>query len=138
MKGQSFSRRLTFAFQGIRLAFRRERSIRFQALAGIAVLLILIITQPSALWWAIGAVTIGMVVMAELFNAALETLSDHLHPQQHPEIGVAKDIAAGAVLVAAIAAILVAIAFICIEIPLDQFLIGINKFVFSPIVEYLD
>jgi undecaprenol kinase len=112
MKGQPFLRRLTFALNGLSLAFRREHSLRFHFLAGFAVVIVLLITQASALWWAIGAVTIGMVIMAELFNAALETLTDHLHPQQHPEIGAAKDIAASAVLIASIAAIFVALAFI--------------------------
>ena len=112
MKGQPFLRRLAFALNGMRLAFSRERSLRFHALAVAAVLLVLLITQPSALWWAIGALTIGLVIMAEMFNAALEALADHLHPQQHPEIGAAKDIAASAVLISAIAAIFVALAFI--------------------------
>lgn len=112
MKGQSFGRRLMFAIQGIYLAFRREQSIRFHVLACIGVLIVLTVTQPSALWWALGALTIGLVFVAELFNAALETLADHLHPEQHPEVGAAKDIAAGAVLVAALAALLVAVAFL--------------------------
>jgi undecaprenol kinase len=112
VKGQPFSKRLTFALRGIGFAFRRERSLRFHFLAGLAVLAVLLLTQASALWWAIGAVTIGMVIAAELFNAALETLADRLHPQRHPEIGAAKDIAAGAVLIASIAALGVALAFI--------------------------
>lgn len=112
MKGQPFLRRLAFALNGMRLAFRRERSLRFHVLAAITVLLVLAITQAPALWWAIGAVTIGLVIMAEMFNAALETLADRLHPQQHPEIGAVKDMAASAVLVAAIAAVAVAAAFI--------------------------
>jgi undecaprenol kinase len=112
MKGQHFLKRLTFALRGIGFAFRRERSLRFHFLAGFSVLAVLLLTQASALWWAIGAVTIGMVIAAELFNAALETLADHLHPQRHPEIGAAKDIAAGAVLIASIAALGVALAFL--------------------------
>ncbi|MGR8941688.1 MAG: diacylglycerol kinase [Gammaproteobacteria bacterium] len=112
MKGQPFPRRLAFALRGMRLAFRRERSLRVHILAAFAVLLVLLVTRPSALWWAVGAVTIGMVLMAELFNAALEALADHLHPQQHSEIGAAKDIAAGAVLIAALAAVFAAAAFI--------------------------
>jgi len=112
MKGQSFIRRLSFASNGIRLAFHRESSLRIHCLAGITVGVILLITKSSALWWAIAAITIGLVIMSELFNAALETLTDHLHPEQHPEIGAAKDIAAGAVLIAALAAILVAVIFI--------------------------
>jgi undecaprenol kinase len=111
MKGQAFNKRLLFALRGIFLAFQRERSIRFQVLATTSVLACLLLTQPSALWWAIGALTIGMVLVAELFNSALETLADHLHPEQHPEIGAAKDIAAGSVLVATLIALFVAVAF---------------------------
>ena len=48
--------------------------------------------------------------MAELANTALETLADHLHPDHHPEIGVAKDVAAGAVLVATLLTIGVGVA----------------------------
>ena len=114
MKGQPFLRRLIFALQGLYLAFHREPSLRFHFLAGIGVLLVLLITQPSPIWWAIGALTIGLVIMAELMNAALETLADCLHPEQHPEIGAAKDISAGAVLVVSVVALLVAIAFVLI------------------------
>ena len=112
MKGQPFIRRLSFALNGMRLAFRRESSLRFHAVAGAAVLLTLWITASSALWWALAGVTIGLVITAELFNTALETLADRLHPEQHPEIGAAKDIAAGAVLATVLAAIFVAVAFI--------------------------
>ncbi len=112
MKGQPFSKRLIYALQGISLAFRRERSIRFHLLAASCVLVTLMVTHPPALWWAVAALTVGIVFMAELFNAALETLTDHLHPEKHPEIGAAKDIAAGSVLVAALIALFVAVAFI--------------------------
>ena len=49
--------------------------------------------------------------MAELFNTALETLADHLHPERHPVVGAAKDIAAAAVLVASGAAVVAGLAF---------------------------
>jgi undecaprenol kinase len=112
MKGQPFSKRLVFALQGILLAFRREHSFRLHVLACATVLVVLSVNRPPSLWWAVCALTIGMVLVAELFNAALETLTDHLHPEQHPEIGAAKDIAAGAVLIAAIFAAIVAVAFL--------------------------
>jgi undecaprenol kinase len=112
MKGQSFGRRLRFAIDGLYLAFCRERSLQFQVLAGAAVLAVLLLTRPSPLWWAIGAFAIGLVLMAELFNTALEILIDHLHPEQHPEIRAVKDIAAGAVLVSSVIALLVAVAFL--------------------------
>ena len=52
------------------------------------------------------------MLAAEVFNTAVEGLADHLHPEQHPAIKVVKDCAAGAVLIASIAALGVAAAFV--------------------------
>lgn len=112
MKGQPFYRRLRFARHGLAQAWRRERSLRTHLLAAALVLLVLLLTRPAAIWWAVLTLTVGLVVIAELLNSALETLMDHLHPQQHSEIGVAKDIAAAAVLVASLVALGVGAAFL--------------------------
>ncbi|GAA5176054.1 hypothetical protein GCM10025771_09790 [Niveibacterium umoris] len=112
MKGQTFLRRLGFAVDGLKAAFRREHSFRQHLLATGAVLGVLLVTRPAPVWWAIGAITVGLVLMAELFNSALEALIDHLHPERHPEIRVVKDIAAGAVLVTSLIALAVAVAFV--------------------------
>ncbi|SIT47844.1 Diacylglycerol kinase (fragment) [Paraburkholderia piptadeniae] len=48
--------------------------------------------------WALCLAMAMLVLAAELFNTALERLADHLYPEHHPAIGVAKDCAAGAVL----------------------------------------
>lgn len=112
MKGQSFVRRLAFALHGLRQALRRERSLRSHLLSCTALLGVLLLTRPAPLWWALLALAAGLVLVAELFNSALETLADHLHPGQHAQIGVAKDIAAGAVLVASAIAVLVGLAFV--------------------------
>ena len=112
MKGQSFIKRLGFAIDGILLAFRQENSFRFQVFAGTGVLAALLLTRPSLVWWAIGILAVGFVLVAELFNTALEVLIDHLHPEQHPEIRAVKDIAAGAELVSSAIALLVSVAFL--------------------------
>lgn len=112
MKGQSFGKRLGFALHGLQLALRREMSFRTHFLAALAVLLTLCVTRPSVIWWAIVMLATGLVMVAELLNTAIETLVDHLHPEQHPEIGAVKDIAAGGVLVASLIALLVAGAFL--------------------------
>lgn len=49
----------------------------------------------------------SVVLAAELFNTAVEALADAVHPQQHEQIRLAKDIAAGAVLLASVVALLV-------------------------------
>jgi diacylglycerol kinase (ATP) len=46
---------------------------------------------------------IALVWVAEAFNSALEALADAVHPNRDPRVGRSKDLAAGAVLVAAIA-----------------------------------
>ena len=112
MKGLAFARRLRFALDGIYAALRRERSFRFQVLVAAGVLLALVLKRPAPVWWAIVALAAAMVLVAELFNTALEVLADHLHPEQHPEIRAVKDIAAGAVLMASVFAVLVAVAFL--------------------------
>lgn len=112
MKGQSFRKRFGFALHGLKLAVRRERSLRTQLLAAVAMLTLLTVARASPLWWAIIALTTGLVLIAELLNSALETLIDRIHPAEHPEIGAAKDIAAGAVLVASVASFIVGLAFV--------------------------
>ena len=48
----------------------------------------------------------GFVWSAEIFNTAIESMMDHLSPEKHPRVKYIKDLAAGAVLVAAITAII--------------------------------
>ena len=80
-------------------------------MATVLIVMLLVLTRAPALWWAVMALTIGAVVASELLNTALEALADHLHPQQHPAIGLSKDVAAGAVLVSSVAALVVGVAF---------------------------
>ena len=58
----------------------------------------------SRMEWVAVILCFGMVISAELFNSAVERLTDLAHPDLHPLAGKVKDIAAGAVLVTAIAA----------------------------------
>ncbi len=112
MKGQGFLRRFGYARSGIAVAFRRERSMRTHGVAVVAVVIFLTLTGAPALWWALIGLAVGLVLVAEMANTAIETLADRLHPGQHPEIGVVKDVAAGAVLVATIVAIVVGVAYL--------------------------
>jgi undecaprenol kinase len=112
VKNQPFHRRLSFALAGIGAALRSENSFRTQVAAAVAIVLVLAWVQPAPVWWALIAIAIAGVFAAELINTALEALADHLHPDQHPQIKLAKDCAAAAVLVASLAALAVAAAFL--------------------------
>jgi diacylglycerol kinase (ATP) len=112
MKNQSLARRLTFAFAGLRTAWHTESSFKVHVLATVAVLAALAWWRPSALWCAVIVLTVAAVLAAELVNTAVEHLADHLHPEQHLQIKIVKDCAAGAVLVVSLAALAVAVAFV--------------------------
>ncbi|MBT9496469.1 MAG: diacylglycerol kinase [Zoogloea sp.] len=112
MKGQGFLRRFGYALNGIITAFRREQSMRTHGLAVVGVGIFLAATDAPPVWWAVIGVAVGLVLVAELANTAVETLADRLHPEHHPEIGVAKDVAAGAVLIATLVAIGVGVAYL--------------------------
>lgn len=112
MKKQPFLRRLSFAVGGILHAFRNEASFRTQLLGALAALILLVALRPEPIWWALLLITTAGVLSAELLNTALELVVDRLHPEQDPRIGLAKDCAAGAVLVLSLASLGVAAALI--------------------------
>lgn len=107
MKNQSFLIRFGFALAGIKTAIRGESSFRIQASITLTVLLALGILRANLLWWAIITLCIAVVLTAEMFNTALEHLIDHIHPDRHTAIGIAKDCAAGAVLISSLASVVI-------------------------------
>lgn len=98
MKNRPFLNRLGFAIQGLREGWQREYSFRAQVMIGLIIALSVVLLGASSIWLAIVGLAIALVLGAELFNSALETLVDRLHPEIHPEIRVVKDMAAAGVL----------------------------------------
>jgi undecaprenol kinase len=107
MKNRPFRERLMFALNGLGAAWRRESSFRTQATLAVLAAIVLVFLRPPLVWWAIIALTISVVLAAELMNSAFEALADQLQPERHPEIRVIKDIAAGGVLLASIGALII-------------------------------
>ena len=104
-KNKNFSARLGFALRGLAHALRTEASLKLQALAGTAALLVLLALRPPAVWWALVILASAAVLAAELFNTAVEHLADLLHPQQSPAVRLVKDCAAAGVLIAVLGAL---------------------------------
>lgn len=98
--------------RGLSYALRTEGSLRIQALVLLLLIVTLVLLEPGPLWWALTLLASGAVIAAELFNTAVERLADELHPQDSPGIGVVKDCAAAAVLVAVLGALAVAAALL--------------------------
>lgn len=96
-----------YALKGIAAAFRSEINLQWHALSTIWVLAAGFYVGLSLIEWVCISLAIGLVWMAELFNTALEVVVDLVSPEEHPLAGKAKDIAAGAVLVASLMAVIV-------------------------------
>ena len=95
------------AFRGIGTALGSEVHLRFHAAATAAALGLGWYLGLGRLEWALVALAIGAVWSAELLNTAVEALTDLVSPEYHALAGKAKDVAAGAVLVVALAALVV-------------------------------
>jgi len=107
---KAFLRSFHFAFQGIGYVLRTQRNARVHVVVACLVIIAGIYFRLTAVEWAVLALTIGTVFSAEMINTVAELAVDLLTEQYHPMAKVAKDVGAGAVLVAAIAAIGVGLA----------------------------
>jgi diacylglycerol kinase (ATP) len=81
--------------------------LRFHAFATVVVIGLGFYFDITRTEWALVALAVGTVWTAELMNTAVEALTDLVSPEYHPLAGKAKDVAAGAVLLAALAALVV-------------------------------
>jgi diacylglycerol kinase len=96
-----------YAFAGIWYTLKTQRNAQIHAGIAIGIIGLGITLRISLSEWATLALTTGFVIAAEMLNTAIETAMDHATSDFHPQVKVVKDVAAGAVLVAAITAVLV-------------------------------
>ncbi len=104
-KPHRFWRGFRYALHGVWRCLREERNFRFHITAAAYVLALAPHFALSRAEWALLFLTVGGVLCAELINSAVERTVDRIGTEQHPLAGAAKDMAAGAVLVLAIAAV---------------------------------
>ena len=89
-----------YAFQGIFTCVRKERNMKIHCVAAVLVVIAGMILKISAIEWCICMVLFGLVMALEHVNTAVDMVTEEYHPLAK----VAKDTAAGAVLIAAIMA----------------------------------
>ena len=94
-----------YAFHGIWRCVKGERNFRIHTLLAALSLILGVFYRLSPEKWAVLWLTIGLVLCAEGMNTAIEAAVDLSSPQKHPLAALAKDAAAGAVLLAALAAV---------------------------------
>lgn len=100
-KAPGFGGTLRNSFKGIRLALKSERNIRVHFVTALIVMTLGIVLSFSPAEFCLLLIAIAIVIIAEMVNSAIEFSLDAIfHNRYSKLVGMAKDIAAGAVMVA--------------------------------------
>ncbi len=94
-----------YAFNGIKSAIHSERNLKIHFIIMTLVIIAGILFHISSIEWLICIILFLLVICLEMVNTAIETVVDMAMPKIHPLAKKAKDIAAGAVLIAALGSI---------------------------------
>ncbi len=97
----------SFAFKGIITLLKREHNARIHLVATISATILGFVLKINTTEWISIVIVIGLVILTELFNTAIERLADLFEPNWNDLIGQVKDYSAGAVLISAIISIIV-------------------------------
>lgn len=103
-------RQLSFgaALQGVAYVFRTQPNIWIEMVALTCVVIAGVWFGLSAPEWGLLGLTIAMILALEAVNTAIEAVVDLVSPQYHPLAKIAKDAAAGAMIIAVVGSVIVA------------------------------
>lgn len=107
MKKQSFDKSLKHAIDGILSCVQKERNLKIHFCMMFLVIICGFIFRITQVEWMVCIILFGLVISLELVNTAIEAIVDLCSPNIHPLAKLAKDAAAGAVLVSALVAAIV-------------------------------
>ncbi len=107
MKPKNWLESANLAIEGILYVVRTQRHMRWHFLSAIVILIISLLVGLAKLEFIALTLAIILVLLAEMLNTAVEVAVDLFHEEFHPLAKIAKDIAAGAVLIAASGAIVI-------------------------------
>ena len=96
-----------YAFKGAWMLLKNEASIQVQVAISIFMTFVGFYFEISTTEWIFQILAIGLVLSIEGLNTAAEEIANFVHPDFHNKIGYIKDVAAGAVFFAAVAAIVI-------------------------------
>lgn len=107
MKSRNLLESFNYAFEGIIHALKTQRNMRLHFTATTLVLLASLLFQLTKVEIIILFFTIAFVIVAEMVNTAIEVVVDLITLEHHPMAAIAKNVAAGAVLIASVMAVVV-------------------------------
>ena len=96
-----------FAFAGLRYCLRTQRNFRIHIALALTGTIVGVLLNLTLVEWAVFTTMVAMVLAAEMVNTMVESLVDLVTTEYHPLAKVAKDIAAGIVLLTSIASVIV-------------------------------
>ncbi len=110
MFAKKIIRSIGYSLDGLRYAYRHDLSFRMETWGSIAFFLFGYLLWPlTSIEFLFLTLSLLLIFITELINTAFERSLERLHPQRHELIGMSKDIASSAVLLAFIFAIIVAL-----------------------------
>jgi diacylglycerol kinase len=106
---------LNYALTGIMAAWKSERNFRIHIVAMVIAIFLGVYLKLSLQSWGFVIFAIGFVLVAELFNTAVERLGDEAaNGKQRLRVKHAKDLSAGAVLISALTALAIGVIYLII------------------------
>ena len=105
----AFLRSFVYAWHGLIYAIRTQRNARVHAVIGMGAIVLGLLLHISPLEFAMIFVAITLVFIAEMFNTVAEACVDLVTREYHPLAKIAKDVAAGAVLLNAILSVVIGV-----------------------------
>lgn len=109
-KAQNFLASMQFAVRGLLLSLKSQRNFRIDVIIGTIALIVAYYLEFQVQEFAILVLTIGLVLIAEMFNTVIEFVVDAYFGHKYSILAkMAKDISAGAVFVSAIMAVIIGI-----------------------------
>ncbi len=91
-----------YAFKGVKQAYDGEQNLKIHTIMAVIVIISGFLFKISYVEWLVCLILIGLVIMAEFFNTAIEKVVDLASPEIHPLAKAAKDISSSGVLIMAI------------------------------------
>jgi len=107
INGRRFVKSFKYAFEGVHYAFKNDQNLLVHLIVAFIVINISIALRVTPSQMAILGLTMMMVITAEMINSAIEKMVDLITKEHRQEAKIAKDVAAGMVLVTALAAAII-------------------------------
>lgn len=103
-----------YAIKGLLYGFKTQLNFKVHCFVAGLVIALGVFVKLTIVEWLWICLAIGLVMIIELLNTAIEVLVDLVSPEKHPKAGAIKDLAAAAVLIGAFVAIVIGL---CIFVP---------------------